>query len=190
MPAAPANPYAASKASIDLIAQQYASSFGLGVIVARPFNHAGPRQSPLFVCSDFGRQFAQFASSGKEPTLVVGNLDAARDFTDVRDVVRAYWMLLEKTSSEVVFNICSGKAVKIRDIVSMYEKISGQQVRITPSEERLRRRDIPVIVGSYDRLRAVTGWSPRIPLFQTLSDVFSYWSAIEKQETGRSPRTP
>ena len=189
-PIAPTNPYAASKASADLLAQQYASSFGLDVIVARPFNHAGPRQSPLFVCSDFGRQFAQIAWKKRLPTIVVGNLEAARDFTDVRDVVRAYWMLFDADRRDIVFNVCSGRAAKIQEIVRLYEEISGIHVVTTTAPDRLRKGDIPKVVGSYERLRQATGWSPRIPFKQTLSDVFSYWYDLERQGGTPSSRTP
>jgi GDP-4-dehydro-6-deoxy-D-mannose reductase len=189
-PIAPRNPYAASKASADLLAQQYASSFGLDIIVARPFNHAGPRQSPVFVSSDFGRQFAQIASKKKPASIVVGNLEAARDFTDARDVVRAYWMLFDGNRRDPVFNVCSGRATRIMELVRMYEEISGVHAEIVTSRERLRKHDTPVIVGSFERLHLATGWSPTISLKQTLSDVFSYWLHAEQSEAASSLNTP
>ncbi len=186
----PRNPYAASKASADLLAQQYASSFGLDIIVARPFNHAGPRQSPVFVTSDFGRQFARIASKKTPASIVVGNLEAARDFTDVRDVVRAYWMLFEGNRRDPVFNVCSGRPTRILELVRMYEEISGVHVEIVTSTERLRKNDTPVIVGSFERLRLATGWLPSIPFKQTLSDVFSYWLNVEQRETAGPHDSP
>ena len=110
-PVRPENPYAVSKASVDLIGQEYRRTFGLRVSVVRPFNHAGPRQSPVFVSSDFGRQFALIAASKQEPVIRAGNIEARRDFTDVRDVVRAYWAILTHPSEHMVFNLCSGRIV-------------------------------------------------------------------------------
>jgi GDP-4-dehydro-6-deoxy-D-mannose reductase len=175
VPIGPNNPYAASKASIDLIAQQYSESFGLKVTVVRPFNHVGPRQSPIFVCSDFGKQFAEIAFGHRKPEMLVGNLEARRDFTDVRDVVGAYWMLFERATQDVVFNVCSGHPVQIREILGMYEELSGVNVNIVQQQERLRSYDVPIVVGSYDRLRRATGWTPAVPLRKTLEDVFAYW---------------
>lgn len=174
-PLNPNNPYAASKAGIDLIAQQYGIHFGVNVIVVRPFNHAGPRQSPVFVCSDFGRQFAEIALGKRAPQMSVGNIDAQRDFTDVRDVVRAYWLLFERRTDDVVFNVCSGKSRVIREIIFNFEQIIDRKVEVVSEEKRIRSYDVPVVVGSYDRLRRATGWVPEIPFEQTLRDVFTYW---------------
>jgi len=174
-PLAPNNPYATSKAGIDLIAQEYHRTFGVDVVVARPFNHAGPRQSPQFVCSDFGRHFALMAA-GKAPAVIqAGNLDARRDFTDVRDVVRAYWSLFERTGEENLFNICSGKAYMIREVVEMLSDITGISVDLRIDPARVRLYDNPLVLGSYERLKAATGWTPTIPFRQTLHDVFAYW---------------
>ncbi len=174
-PLRPSNPYAASKASIDIIAQEYRHSFGLDVKVVRPFNHAGPRQSPWFVCSEFGRQIASIALGKAPPRMNVGNVEARRDFTDVRDVVRAYWAIFETPPHDAVFNVCSGTAQRIGDIVSMLETIAGISVEIVQDEKRMRPYDIPVIFGSHDKLTRASGWSPSIPITQTLKDVYSYW---------------
>ena len=178
-PISPTNPYAASKASIDLITQQYASSFGVHVLMVRPFNHVGPRQSPLFVCSDFGKQFAEIAAGKRAPSVFVGNVEAQRDFTDVRDVVRAYWMLFDQTLRETIFNVCSGHAVRIRELLTIFEEISGLKVEVVSKEERFRSYDVSRVVGSYNRLRTAVGWQPRIPLRQSLLDVFAFWSAAD-----------
>lgn len=175
VPLAPNNPYAASKASIDLLARQYATHFGVDVTIARPFNHVGPRQSPVFVCSEFGKQFAEIANGVRPPVIRAGNLEARRDFTDVRDVVRAYWLLFERRSSDIVFNVCSGRAVQILEILSVFKEISGLDVEVVSAQERLRSYDVPLVVGDCERLRRATGWSPTIPLRQTLQDVLSYW---------------
>jgi len=171
----PNNPYAASKASIDLIAQQYRRSFAMNVIVTRPFNHAGPRQSPVFVSSDFAKQFAEIAAGKRTPTMHVGNIEAGRDFTDVRDVVRAYWLLLEHPADEAVFNVCSGHSVQIRELIETLCQVSGINVEVEVDQQRLRSHDAPVVVGSYDRLHKTTGWTPRIPIQQTLREMYEYW---------------
>jgi GDP-4-dehydro-6-deoxy-D-mannose reductase len=175
VPLDPNNPYAASKASIDLLARQYAAHFGVDVTIVRPFNHVGPRQSPVFVCSEFGKQFAEIATGMRPPVIRAGNLEARRDFTDVRDVVRAYWLLFDRRSSDIVFNVCSGRAVQIVEILSLFKEISGLNVEVVAAQERLRSYDVPLVVGNYERLHRATGWTPTIPLRQTLADVFSYW---------------
>jgi len=174
-PLSPNNPYAASKASIDLIAQQYRASFGLSVVVVRPFNHVGPRQNPLFVCSDFGKQFAEIAVAKRPPELHVGNIHAQRDFTDVRDVVKAYWLLLERSAPEIVYNVCSNKPIAIETLLSMFQEIAGFKVSIISESQRMRSYDVPVVIGSYDRLKEATGWAPSIPINKTLADVYEYW---------------
>jgi GDP-4-dehydro-6-deoxy-D-mannose reductase len=176
-PVRPENPYAVSKASVDLIGQEYRNTFGVRVSVVRPFNHAGPRQSPVFVSSDFGRQFALIAAGKSEPVIRAGNLDARRDFTDVRDVVRAYWAILTHPSGHAVFNLCSGNIVAIRDLIGMFQEVSGIRVTVQSEPSRTRRGDAPLIAGSYARLHEATGWKPVIPLQKTLADVFAYWTA-------------
>lgn len=176
-PLVPNNPYAASKASLDLIAQQYRNSFNLPVVVVRPFNHAGPRQSPLFVCSDFGKQFAEIEAGKRKPELHVGNLHTQRDFTDVRDVVKAYWLLLEKDKVGTVFNVCSGQPLAIDSLLATFQEITGLRVTIVSDQQRMRSYDVPVVRGSCDRLKEATGWIPSIPIRQTLRDVFEYWRA-------------
>ncbi len=176
-PVRPENPYAASKASVDLIGQEYRRTFGLRVSVVRPFNHAGPRQSPVFVSSDFGQQFALIAAGKNAPVIRVGNIDARRDFTDVRDVVRAYWAILTHPSAHTVFNLCSGHIVAIRDLITIFQEVSGIRVTVESEASRTRGGDPPLIAGSYARLHEATGWEPRIPLEQTLADVFAYWTA-------------
>ena len=174
-PLNPNNPYAASKASIDIIAQQYRSAFNLPIVVVRPFNHAGPGQSPIFVCSDFGKQFAEIALGKRKPALNVGNTKSERDFTDVRDVVKAYWMLLEQNPPEVVFNVCSAVPTSVDKVLSIFQDIAGFKVEITSEQRRLRSYDVPIVVGSHQRLRKTTGWFPTIPIENTLRDVYDHW---------------
>lgn len=173
-PLAPNNPYAASKAGIDIIAQQYGEAFRLSVVVVRPFNHIGPRQSPVFVCSDFARQIAWVAAGKREGAIRVGNIQTKRDFTDVRDVVRAYWSLLNHSKSGV-YNVCSGRPVAVAEILNAFIRIANINVDILTEGDRLRSYDIPIVYGSNEKLHAATGWAPAIPLERTLRDVYEYW---------------
>lgn len=186
-PLMPKTPYAASKAGLDMIAQQYAECFGVHVLIVRPFNHAGPRQSPSFVVSDFAKQFAEIASGKREPVLHVGDIAAKRDFTDVRDVVRAYWALFEKRTDDFIFNVCSGRSMEIREILLGLEEISGLRVEITQDPERLRSYDVTVVAASNERLRKATGWLPQIPLHQTLRDVYTYWQEFLRSTSAVQP---
>jgi GDP-4-dehydro-6-deoxy-D-mannose reductase len=174
-PLNPGNPYAASKASIDLIGQQYRQNFGMDVVVARPFNHLGPRQSELFVGSAFAKQVAEIKLGKREPKIFVGNLEPKRDFTDVRDVVDAYIRLLRQPQSFGVFNICSGKPVRIKEILDMLCELGGVQVEIMTDPDRQRDNDAMNITGSADRLRDATRWKPKIALKDTLRDLLDYW---------------
>jgi GDP-4-dehydro-6-deoxy-D-mannose reductase len=178
VPLNPGNPYASSKASIDLIAQTYRKTYDLPVIVARPFNHVGPRQAPSFVCSEFGRKFAEFSAGSAKPQLRLGNLEARRDFTDVRDVVRAYWAILEHPGEHAVYNVCSGTAVSIREVITLYEDITGIAVDVAIEQAKVRPYDVPVLLGSAARLREATGWIPTHTLRETLTDVFQYWQRM------------
>lgn len=190
MPINPNNPYAASKAGLDLIAQQYARTFGVDVVIARPFNHAGPRQNPAFVVSDFARQVALIALHLQEPVIHVGNVEVQRDFTDVRDVVRAYWALFERQSNEIVFNVASNRPVQIREILTQLVAISGLDVQIHQEQDRLRTYDAPAIRASYERLNKATGWAPTIPLRKTLEDVYAYWlETLHAPKAAAVPRT-
>ena len=175
VPLNPGNPYASSKACADLVAQEYRHSFGLEVVVARPFNHLGPRQSEMFVASAFARQIAEIKQSKREPVLQVGNLDPQRDFTDVRDVVQAYIKILEGPREHEAYNVCSGHAVAIREILSLLCELGNVEVRITTDPARQRRNEIPAVIGSAARLHRETAWLPRIPLRQTLTDLLEYW---------------
>lgn len=174
-PLMPQNPYAASKACADLLAQQYRNSFGLKVVVARPFNHLGPGQSEQFVGSAFAKQIAEIKLGKRPSQLSVGNLDALRDFTDVRDVVQAYIRILDVADRHAVYNICSGVPTAVRDILTTLRELSGIEFSIVADPERMRSADAAVITGSSLRLREATGWEPSIALRQTLGDLFSYW---------------
>ncbi len=174
-PLNPTNPYAVSKVCADLIAQQYRATFGVDAVVARPFNHIGPRQNESFVGSSFAKQIAEIKLGRREPKLFVGNLEPLRDFTDVRDVVRAYMLLLEKPQRYAVYNVCSEQGIAIREILNLLCELSGVDVTIVPDQSRTRLNDIAKIVGASERLRTSTGWKPNIPLRQTLNDLLIYW---------------
>ncbi len=177
----PVNPYAASKTSIDYIAQTYRSFEGLDIIIARPFNHTGPRQKPSFVCSSLARQIAVNIKQKKEPVLHVGNIKARRDFTDVRDVVRGYWMISQTHDEKhFIFNVCSGNIFSIEEIIHLYEEISGIKFSLDVEPKRLRGYDIQLLAGKADLLREETGWQSTIPFRQTLADLLAYW--MEKKE--------
>lgn len=175
LPLSPNTPYSASKASLDLLAQQYKTCFGVDVVIARPFNHAGPRQSPSFVISDFAKQFAEIALGKREPVIRVGNISVSRDFTDVRDVVKAYWKLFERNTNEFVFNVCSGQATEIRHLLEKLQEITQLNVEIKQEPARLRSYDVERVIASSERLFSATGWKPAILLRQTLSDTYAYW---------------
>jgi len=167
----PLNVYASTKAAADMAAKQYNTIWELPVIVARPFNHIGPGQSEKFVASAFAKQVAEIARGEKEPVIYVGNLSAARDFTDVRDVVRAYRLLLERVNSGI-YNICSGEPVKIQHILDSLIAIAGIDVKVEIDPKRLRPVDVPTIYGDYEKLSRATGWQPEIKIAQSLGDIY------------------
>lgn len=167
----PATPYAASKAAAEAILLAEVQSFGLDVVVARAFNHIGPGQSDRFVIASFAAQLARIAE-GADPLLLVGNLAAARDFLDVRDVVEAYVALARDGEPGEVYNVCSGAAATIRDLLGQLVRIAAVPVEIREDPERMRPLDVPLFVGSAEKLQARTAWRPRIPLARSLRDIY------------------
>ena len=174
-PLRPASPYAVSKVAQGFLAYQYATSHGLAIVRTRTFHHTGPRRGDQFAESSFARQLAEIEAGKREARLSVGNLDAVRDFTDVRDVARAYWALLEKGEPGEVYNVCSGRGVRLADLLDDLIALSGQRVEVSVDQTRLRRLDVPVLVGDPARLRAATGWSATTPLRDTLRDLLDHW---------------
>ena len=172
---APANAYGVSK----LAQEMTAAASGLPVLLARPFNHAGPRQSPAYASSAFAQQIARIEQGRAEPILRVGNLDARRDLTDVRDTVRAYHALGERGTPLRPYNVCSGRAHRIGDILDTLLSLARVRVRVEVDPERLRPSDNPIIVGSHARLTADTGWQPQIPIERTLADLLEHWRVRE-----------
>lgn len=175
-PLRPQNPYAVSKAACDLLAGQYADAHGLRVVRMRAFNQAGPGQSDVFVVGTIARQVAEAEAAGAaEAVIRTGNPDSARDFTDVRDTVRAY--VEASTLPGGVYNVCSGRATSVRTLVELAGRASGVTVRHEVDTERVRAHDVPEVRGSAERLAAASGWRPEIPLEQTVADAIAYWRA-------------
>jgi GDP-4-dehydro-6-deoxy-D-mannose reductase len=182
----PIHPYGLSKAAADLIGYHYFYAFNLPIIRVRPFNHIGPRQSPKFVCSDFAWQIARIEEELQEPVIDVGNLRAIRDFTDVRDTVRAYLALMERGRAGEVYHVSSGHGVSIESILERLLALSKVPIQVRTNPAKMRRSDAPVQRGDSSKLRGETGWIPVIPLEQTLSDLLHYWRAeIAAQKRGR-----
>lgn len=171
---APVSPYAASKAAAEQVALQAWRGYGQRVIVVRPFNHAGPGQAPMFAVSGFARRIIE-AKRQDASTLSVGNLTTRRDFTDVRDVVRAYRLLAQRGRSGEVYQICSGHDVAMSEIASRLLDLAGVDLELVTDPALARPVDVPVLMGSSARLEEATGWKPEIPLDETLTDVIRYW---------------
>ncbi len=174
-PLRPLSPYAVSKVSQDYLGYQYFMSYGLKVIRTRGFNHTGPRRGDVFVTSNFAKQLASIKVGLQEPVIHVGNLDAVRDFTDVRDMVRAYWLAVTKAKPGEVYNIATGQGITIQELLDRLIKMAEVEVRVQPDPARMRPSDVEILIGDSSKFRADTGWAPEIPLDQTLHDVVHYW---------------
>lgn len=170
-PTIPMSPYSVSKLTQELISQQFAVSDRQRVIIARPFNHIGPNQNTRFALPNFADQIARMEMGLQEPVLKVGNLSAERDFTDVRDIVRAYELLLEKGKSGEIYNIGSGHAISIQAIVDKMVELAKVEVTIEVEEARLRPVDVPTVIADASKIKADTGWQPEITFEQTLRDI-------------------
>ncbi|MHB1416902.1 MAG: GDP-mannose 4,6-dehydratase [Chloroflexota bacterium] len=171
----PNSPYAVSKVAQDMLAYQYFLSHRLPIVRVRPFNHIGPGQSDLFASASFARQIAEIELGRREGVLLVGNLEAKRDFTDVRDIVRGYSLLLERGVPGEVYNLGSGRSVSVRYILDTLLAHSRAEIRVETDPSRLRPSDVPELVCDYGKAAAATGWQPAIPLERTLKDLLNYW---------------
>jgi GDP-4-dehydro-6-deoxy-D-mannose reductase len=174
----PPNPmdfYALTKLCAEEISRYYHRVHALPVTVLRPFNHIGPRQGQSFVTSSFAFQIVEIEQGKRDPILNVGNLSAARDFTDVRDMVRAYGLAVEKCSPGGVYNICSGRAHTIREILDRMLTLTAARIEIREDPERFRKVDVPLLYGDCTRFMGETGWKPERPLERTLEDILNYW---------------
>jgi GDP-4-dehydro-6-deoxy-D-mannose reductase len=180
-PLSPDNPYAASKAMAELLAIQYRKFTKGGIITARAFNHTGPGQSTTFALPSFARQLAEMEAGLRPTTLKVGTIDVRRDFTDVRDVVVAYYELLEKGAVGEAYNVCSGRTVLLADLVKELQNNCSVAVTMEIDPARVRPGDVPQIVGDTGKLNKTTGWLPKIPLEKTLKELLEYWRMAIKR---------
>jgi GDP-4-dehydro-6-deoxy-D-mannose reductase len=177
-PLRPLSPYGVSKVAEDRLGFQYYKSYGLPIVVTRAFNHEGPRRGDVFVTSTFSKQVAEIEKGLKKPVLHVGNLDAKRDFTDVRDMVKAYHLALEKCRAGDVYNICSGKAIPMKEIISILTEMTPvKNMEISQDPTRMRPSDVPVLEGDCTKFKKETGWEPTIPFRKTMEDLLNYWRA-------------
>jgi GDP-4-dehydro-6-deoxy-D-mannose reductase len=174
-PVLPTSPYGTSKLAQEMLAVRAWEEDGIPTILARAFNHVGPRQAPSFVASGIARQIAQIEAGQIEPVLTMGNLEPKRDIMDVRDTVRAYRDMLRVATPGIPYNVCSGRAIAIRELVAMFTSRSRVQVRMETDLTRFRPKDVPLLLGDHSKLTADTGWQPEIPLEQTVDDLLSYW---------------
>ena len=176
-PLRPLSPYAVSKVTQDLLGYQYWMSFKIDCVRTRGFNHEGPRRGPVFVASDFAKQIADIEKGRKPPVLHVGNLEAKRDFTDVRDMVKAYVLALEKCEPGEVYNISSGRAWSIQQVLDLLLGMTQTKIEVRQDPARLRPSDVPILLGDSSKFHAATGWTPTIPFEQTLRDMLEHWRA-------------
>jgi GDP-4-dehydro-6-deoxy-D-mannose reductase len=174
-PLRPLSPYAVSKVAQDYLGYQYFQSYGLKAIRTRGFNHTGPRRGQVFVTSNFCSQVASIELGLQEPVIRVGNIEAIRDFTDVRDMVRAYWLAVTRGKPGEVYNIATGQGIRIRDLLDRIIGMADVEVKIETDPERLRPSDVEILIGDSSKFRADTGWEPRIPFEQTVRDLLDYW---------------
>lgn len=172
----PITHYAASKAAADAAACAYCAE-GVHIVRARPFNHTGPGQTVDYVCSRLAREAAEIAVGSSPPVITAGNLDAARDFTDVRDVVRAYWLLMQHGRPGEAYNVCSGKAYVVKEIVATLAEIAEREIALRSLTELRRKADTLTLVGSPERIHRETGWHPELPFRRTLAEMFQWWQA-------------
>lgn len=184
-PLRPLSPYAVSKVSQDLMGWQYYKSYGMHVVRSRAFNHTGPRRGEAFAESNFAKQIASMEAGLREPVVQVGDLKPTRDFSDVRDIVRGYWLLLERGTPGEVYNLCSGTEWSIERVLNfLIEKSTLPHIEIHQDPARLRPSDVPVLRGSRQKVESALGWRTTIPLEQTLTDLLEYW----RHRIGSRPR--
>ena len=176
-PLRPNNPYAASKAAADLLGIQHYLTHGADVVIARPFNHAGPRQASTYVLSALARQVAE-VEAGKKPKVEVGNLDVVRDFTDVRDIVRGYRILALKGSPGEIYHLGSGRGTKLADALEILRSLASVPIAVFVDPARVRPVDQPLLVADASKLRAATGWEPTYTIEKTLADMLDYWRGV------------
>ena len=174
-PLHPGNIYAATKACQGMLGSIYAKAYRMDVMMVRAFNHIGPKQAPLFVVSDFCKQVAEIEKGSKEPVMYVGNLSAKRDFTDVRDIVRAYSALIQNGAAGETYNVGSGSAIAIRELLDEILKLSTKEIKVEIDPNKLRPVDVPIVEADVSKLVKETGWERIYSLKDTLKDILEYW---------------
>ncbi|HWD09287.1 MAG TPA: GDP-mannose 4,6-dehydratase [Actinomycetota bacterium] len=174
-PLRPLSPYGVSKVAQDLLGYQYHRSYGLHTVRTRAFNHGGPRRGEVLLPSDFAKQIAEIEKGLREPVVRVGNLEALRDFTDVRDMVRAYWLALEKGTPGDVYNIGSGDAPSIQEVLDRLLALTDATVEVRQVPEKMRPSDVEILISDSSKFRSATGWEPKISVDQMLADTLDYW---------------
>ena len=174
-PLRPLSPYAVSKVAQDMMAYQYFQSYGLKTVRTRGFNHTGPRRGDVFVTSNFAKQIASIELGLQEPVIKVGNLEAVRDFTDVRDMVRAYWLAVTKGKHGEVYNLATGSGITIQELLDRLLALSTAKVEVVQDPDRMRPSDVVRLIGDSSKFRADTGWAPEVPFDKTLGDLLQYW---------------
>lgn len=180
-PLNPMNPYSVTKAACHYMAQQYVMHFKLPIVEIRPFNMIGPGQAPGFVLPDFAKQIAQIIKSNRAAEMKIGSLDSGRDFVDIRDAVKAITELLSYGTVGEVYHICSGKAVKIQEMLDMLLELAGVEIEVTVDQSLLRPTLMPLLYGSHKKVSDLTGWQPAIALKNTVKDTLDYWLNLQGQ---------
>lgn len=174
-PLRPMSPYGVSKVAQDLLAQQYWHSYKIHTVITRAFNHEGPRRGDVFCTSSFAKQIALIEKGKQEPVIFVGDLNTKRDFTDVRDMVKAYLLVIEKCNPGVPYNICSGRAIRIYDVLHTLLSFTKMEIVVRQDSARMRPSDVPVLLGDCMRFKKKTGWKTTIPFGKTMKDLLEYW---------------
>jgi GDP-4-dehydro-6-deoxy-D-mannose reductase len=171
----PNSPYGTSKVAQEMLGKRAWEDDGIPTLIARSFNHVGPRQAPSFVASSIAKQIAEIEAGQKAPTLAMGNLDSGRDIMDVRDTVRAYRSMMQSARPGIPYNVCSGTPVPIRQLLKVMTAKARVPIAVEQDPARFRPNDTPLVLGDRSRLAADTGWAPQIPLEQTVEDLIAYW---------------
>jgi GDP-4-dehydro-6-deoxy-D-mannose reductase len=169
----PISPYGESRKEQEELCREYMEK--LQIIISRSFPHIGPGQQPIFVASDFAKQIAEIEQGKKESIIKVGNLEAKRDFTDARDVVKAYFLVLEKGQPREIYNVCSGNTYLIKDILNILLSLAKVKITVEQDPTKMRPSDIPILQGDNSKFVNQTGWHPEIPIEKTLKDILDYW---------------
>ena len=170
----PKSPYSVARLSQEYMSKLYVDRFGLDIVMTRSFNHIGPRQSTRFVIPSFIEQLVNIASGKIENKMMVGNIDVIRDFTDVRDVVDAYWRIIKKAKNREIYNVCSGRGVKLRDIIDMTANHLNIKPNICVDPARVRANDVLRVIGDNTKLKTELGWQPKYKLEETIADMVNY----------------